>query len=141
MEKYYYFRDSKVFEMIFESIKEDQLPIQRKPSQIGKLKDNQDHLTLDEFDKISHEIIFSKRCREHFALLSQYPQSNICMDYLHQFWADISADQIQRELDYIKNYEVDIIKNKDAQFRNELKEHLECFSRMKSYYDKALLLI
>jgi len=63
LDKYYTFRNSRVFEVLFSKVGEaDKL-------EDGPVKE----ISIDEFDRRSEEILFNRLCYENFAPLFNYP--------------------------------------------------------------------
>lgn len=101
MDKYYIFRNSRVFEKIFSQLAEISEPV-RRGSSVGNIDAD---LSIEEFDKYSDEILFKKVCRENFGMLIRYPETQIQIKYLDQYWSNVGGSEINNEIGYILEYE------------------------------------
>lgn len=103
--KYYHFRHSRVFAVIFNQLHEFVTKEAKSQAQIQAAgQASFAKMTIEEFDKLSEEVLFGRICKEEFNPLFYYPERKIHVKYLEEYWINVPIQEISTELRFIQEY-------------------------------------
>ncbi len=104
IDNYYSFKNSKLFENIFENLEKEMDSKRFEFTSWKPLSDGRKQIELIAFDEVSRVFLFEGLCKTHFSSLISYPGIGMNVEILNKYWLNINARDVTKELQFVSSF-------------------------------------